>query len=81
MKPPVTVTASEIADYVFCPEAWRLAKTGQRTTNQPPLDAGKEHHVEKAAVELTAQDQISGGWFLIAAAVVTLLVCLWLAIR
>ncbi len=25
-----TVTASEIAEYVYCPEAWRLAQLGHQ---------------------------------------------------
>jgi hypothetical protein len=37
---PNTVTASEIADYVFCPESFRLAALGHQSANQPVRDAG-----------------------------------------
>jgi hypothetical protein len=34
LKNPNIVTASEIADFVYCPEAWRLAQCGHQSANR-----------------------------------------------
>lgn len=75
-KPLETVTASEIADYAFCPEAWRLAQIGTPSTNQPQRSAGAAHHEEKAAAEVTAGQSIAIGRVLIIVALLALAV-LW----
>jgi hypothetical protein len=36
---PAIVTASEIADFVFCPEAWRLEHLGTPSANEPQREA------------------------------------------
>ena len=71
MRPEI-VTASEIADYVYCPEAWRLAQIGHESANQPQLDHGTIHHAEKATAERVAGGAISFGFGLIAFAVLAL---------
>lgn len=76
--PPETVTASEIAKWVYCPEAWRLDALGMRSANQQARDAGTEHHVEKAAAERTAGGAIAFGFGLIAMAVIALGLLWWL---
>jgi hypothetical protein len=38
-----TVTASEIGEFLFCPESWRLAALGHQTANQPARDQGTRH--------------------------------------
>jgi hypothetical protein len=77
-KPPEPVTASEIADFVFCPEAWRLAQTGHQAANQAVQRAGTEHHTEKATAERFAGGSIALGRVLIVIALPALLVAyLW----
>ncbi len=49
-----TVTASEIADFVYCPESWRLAQTANRAVQQ----AGIQHHASKATAERPAGGSI-----------------------
>jgi hypothetical protein len=39
-KLPETVTASEIANWVYCPESWRLDALGHEPANQLARDAG-----------------------------------------
>ena len=75
-QPPETVTASEIADFVFCPEAWRLNAIGAPSANQPKREAGAAHHEEKAAAEQVAGGSIAVGRILIAVALLALAV-LW----
>jgi hypothetical protein len=76
-QPPETVTASEIAEFVFCPEAWRLAQIGAPSVNQPVREAGTGHHGEKATAERVAGGTIALGWWLVVAAVIVLgLLCM-----
>jgi hypothetical protein len=69
---PETVTASEIADYVYCPEAWRLSATGATPANRLERDAGTYRHARKAAAEVTAGRSIAIGRILILIAVLAL---------
>jgi hypothetical protein len=73
---PETVTASEIADYVYCPEAWRLSAAGAPSANRPERDAGTIHHARKAAAEITAGHSIAIGRILIIVALLAL-AALW----
>ena len=75
-RPPETVRRSEIAEFVFCPEAWRLAQVGAPSANQPVRDAGTAHHGKKAAAERVAGGSIAIGRILIAAALLALLATL-----
>ena len=75
-RPPETVTASEIADYLYCPEAWRLSATDAPSANQPGRDAGTIHHARKAAAEVTAGRSIAIGRVLIVVALLALAI-LW----
>jgi hypothetical protein len=77
---PETVTASEIADCVYCPEAWRLSATGAPPANRPERDAGTIHHARKAAAEVTAGRSIAIGRILILIAVLALAM-LWAILR
>ena len=79
MKHTQTVTASEIADFVFCPEAWRLAQTGHPSANRPRLDSGSIHHTRKATAERVAGGSIALGRILITVALLALL--LWVLSR
>ena len=50
------VSASEIASYCFCPEAWRLGSAiGLRPNNERVLARGEESHAKIAVVEQTTQ--------------------------
>jgi hypothetical protein len=55
-----TVTASEIGDYVYCPEAWRLAQLGHESANHSVQRAGTSHHARKAAAERFGNDRVRG---------------------
>ena len=75
---PEMVTASEIAAFVYCPEAWRLEKgLGLEPGNQQALDAGTQHHDRKAGTERIAGGSITLGRILAALAVMVLLLLLW----
>ena len=74
------ITASEIASYAYCPEAWRLEHgLGLSADNRASLDAGTQHHAGKAAVERLAGWSILVGRVLVLAAVLALL--LWVLYR
>jgi hypothetical protein len=73
-----TVTTSEIAAYVYCPEQWRLSAIGHESANQLQLETGKEHHAQKASAERTAGGAIAFGFGLIALAALALTVLWWL---
>ena len=77
MKPD-TVTASEIADFVYCGESWRLAQNGHHTANRAVQDTGTAHHAEIAVAERVAGGFITLGHVLIVLALFSLLaVYLW----
>ena len=40
------ITASEIAEYVYCHRAWRLKLVGYKSQNQDVLAQGSESHVQ-----------------------------------
>lgn len=74
------ITASEIASFVFCQEAWRLEYgLGLPAENQAARDAGTRHHERKAAVERVAGGSIRLGRMLVLAALLGLL--LWVLSR
>ncbi len=75
---PETVTASEIASWVYCPEAWRLDALGLPAANQQERTAGTRHHAEKATAERTAGGAIAFGFGLIAMAVLAISLLWWL---
>jgi hypothetical protein len=66
------VTASEIAEFVYCPEALRLTLLGHEPANQPVRDAGTTHHTRKARAERVAGDSIALGRWLVIAALILL---------
>ena len=76
---PDPVTASEIASWVYCPEQWRLAALGHKSTNQAAQDAGIAHHHQKATAERLAGRSIALGRVLIVLAL--LAAAAWILIR
>ncbi len=68
-----TVTATEVANWVYCPEQWRL-EYGLKLTpgNRSTLDRGTRHHTEQAAVERVAGGSILLGLILIMLALLAL---------
>ena len=70
--PTNTVTASEIADFVYCAESWRLAQTGHDSANQGVQNAGTAHHAKKATAERVAGGSIAMGRILIVLALIAL---------
>jgi hypothetical protein len=71
------VSASEIAAFVYCAEAWRLE---HGLGNRQALDLGDRHHARKAAAERIAGGSIGIGRMLIVVALAALLP-LWLVWR
>jgi hypothetical protein len=70
------VSAAEIGDFVFCPEAWRLRYgLGLEPGNREERAAGDRHHARKAVAERIAGGAISLGWWLVVLAALALL--LW----
>ena len=74
-----TVTASEVAEWVFCPESFRLAALGHDSANRPEREAGTKHHAEKATAEQIAGGSIALGRILIAVAL--LMFAIWWFLR
>ena len=78
---PELVTASEIAAFVFCNEAWRLEHgLGLEAGNRAAMEAGGRHHERKAAGERIAGGFIGIGRLVAVLAVVALLL-LWVLSR
>ena len=78
---PEIVTASEIAAFVYCPEAWRLEHgLGLEAGNREAIEAGGRHHERKAAAERVAGGFIGIGRLVAVLAVVALLL-LWVICR
>ncbi|MGO9466337.1 MAG: hypothetical protein ACLQVF_19525 [Isosphaeraceae bacterium] len=72
------VTASEIGEFVYCKEAWRLRHgLGLEPGNRAAMDAGTQRHEQKAAAEQIAGGSIMLGRFLAVLAAVVLLLLLW----
>jgi hypothetical protein len=78
--PEDLITASEIASFVYCQEAWRL-EYGLRLAaeNRAALDAGTRHHEGNAAAERVAGLSIGLGRLIVVAGLVLLL--LWVLTR
>lgn len=66
---PDIVTASEVADWAWCPEAWRLQALGNKPVNYTALRRGEVHHARKSAFESWSRAVIALGWWLVVAAV------------
>jgi hypothetical protein len=78
MNRTVTVTASEIASWVYCPESWRLKALGHESANQVARDEGTVRHGQMDAVERVARASIAIGRILIIVALVALAALWWL---
>jgi hypothetical protein len=63
------VSASEVASWVYCPEAWRLQAHGHPAGNVEALEAGERRHAETVALEVKSGAALKLGWWLVAAAV------------
>jgi hypothetical protein len=67
-RDPDIVSASEIASYGFCPEAWRLGSAlGLEANNERELARGEKTHAKFAVVEQRSQRAIWIGLALIVA--------------
>ena len=72
-RDPGLVTASEIASYAFCPEAWRLGVgLGLEANNEPVLARGERIHATTAAVEERFPVVLQIGFAMMALSVVVL---------
>src|SRR5690242_13769801 len=61
MRNADTVTASEMAVWVYSPESWRLDALGHESVYQAARDAGPKHYV-RATAERTAGGAIAFGF-------------------
>ncbi len=70
------VSASEIAQWAWCPEAWRLESLGHEPGNWAAIERGETFHARTAGFEVGSRTAISLGWWLLAAAVALFLAAL-----
>lgn len=42
-RTPPMLTATEVADFVYCPKAWKLKRDGE-VAESPRLESGEEFH-------------------------------------
>jgi hypothetical protein len=69
------ITASEMASFAYCPEAWRLEYgLGLEAGNRAAKGAGTRHHARKAVAERLAGLTIRLGQGIVLAALLLLLV-------
>lgn len=62
---PDVVSASEIASWAWCPEAWRLEAVGEAPANVMPLARGRTLHARMAAADVSTRRTLrAAGWFL-----------------
>ncbi len=72
------VSATEIAAFVYCAEAWRLEYgLGLPPANRTAMNAGTQHHKRKAWAERIAGIAVVLGRLLAALAALVLLLLLW----
>lgn len=79
-RPASAISASEVASWEFCPEAWRLEYgLNLKSGNARERAAGERHHTVKSLVERVAGGSIALGRVLIvlAALVAAFLVFRW----
>lgn len=62
------VSATEIAAWAWCPEAWRLRALGNEPENHAALRRGEVRHARKSAFERWSRVLIALGWWLVVAA-------------
>ena len=70
------VSASEIASWAWCPEAWRLDVLEVGRDDDGLLRGGVAFHDETAVFEKRSRSAISFGWWLIVLAVLVALLAL-----
>jgi hypothetical protein len=74
------IRATEIASFVYCPEAWRLEYgLGLPAANRAARDDGTRHHARQAAAERVAGWSIRLGRVIVILALALLL--LWVLAR
>ena len=71
---PDVVSASEIASWAWCPEAWRLEAVGEAPADVMPLARGRTLHARMAAADVSTGRAVRvGGWFLAVALLLLLI--------
>lgn len=71
LPPDITITASEVHEYFYCPYAWWFADTGREPEQLDELRRGTEYHEN-----LAAQGEAGGhgrNWVFLASAAVLVL--------
>lgn len=61
------VTASEIAQWAWCPESWRLEDLGAKPGNRAAIRRGDSFHSRLGFVERLTAFATTLGWWLLAA--------------
>lgn len=60
------VSASEIASWAWCSEAWRLQKLGEEPTNQEERARGDTFHARTSTTEVASRRvAVIGRWLLV----------------
>lgn len=75
------VSASEIAQWAWCPEAWRLEALGHEPGNRQAIQKGETFHARTASFETGSRATISVGWWLLAAGLLLLLAVVVVLVR
>lgn len=75
------VSASEIAQWAWCPEAWRLEALGHEPGNERAIQRGEAFHARTAGFEAGSRAEISLGWWLLAAGLLLLLAVVFVLVR
>ena len=74
---PDVVSASEIASFAFCPEAWRLGSALRlQPNNEQELARGERIHEKTAAAERRSQSGLRLAFVLLAIGLLILGLCL-----
>jgi hypothetical protein len=79
---PDIVTASEIASWTYCPEAWRLGSAlGLKPNNEKALARGEHFHEKTASVDVRSEAALRLGFAFVALGLVVLGVLIFLVTR
>lgn len=74
-----TIRASEIATFMYCRRAWWYHTQGIESANQAELAGGSEYHRQHGRHVLQAQLLRTGGYVLLAIALIVLVV--WITLE
>ncbi len=71
-----TITASEVAEFMFCAKAWQLKREGN-APESPHLEPGTAFHRQHGRQLTFARKLQRAGWVLVGLAMLLLMLLLW----